>query len=109
MSETDKDENLKSDSAIERAKEKYRNSDLGKAAKKRYDQSDLGKAARRRYLDSEKGKAALLRYYLSERAESVRQQHHALNKLFKKLDDFLKANPDKTTEDYFDSIKEDEG
>jgi hypothetical protein len=93
--------------ATERAKEKYRKSDLGKAAKNRYDHSDSGQAARKRYLESEKGKEALLRYYLSEKAESTRQRRQALIKLFRKLDKYLRKYPDKTIEDYFNSLKGD--
>lgn len=90
--------------ATERAKEKYRKSDLGKVAKNRYDNSESGKAARKRYLTSEKGKEALLRYYLSEKAETIRQQRQALIKLFRKLDKYLRKNPEKTIEDYFNSL-----
>ena len=93
--------------ATERAKEKYRKSDLGKAAKRRYDNSEGGKAARKRYLTSEKGKEALLRYYLSEKAETARQQRQSLVKLFRRIDKYLRRNPDKTIEDYFDLMNKD--
>lgn len=91
-------------SALDRAKEKYRKSEGGKAAKNRYDQSEGGKAARKRYLESEKGKEALLRYYLSEKAVTQRQQNSALLKLFRRLDKYLQRNPNKTIEDYFNSL-----
>ena len=91
--------------STERAKEKYRRSDLGKAAKKKYDNSEGGKVTRKKYLTSEKGKAALLRYYLSERAETARQKRQSLIKLFRRLDKYLRSNPEKTIEDYFDLMK----
>ena len=89
---------------VEEAQKRYLNSEKGKSAVKRYQQSESGKAAQRRYLESEKGKAALLRYYLSEKAQTQREQKSAMVKLFRKLEAFLKFHPDKTTEDFFESI-----
>lgn len=95
-------------SKYERAQERYWNSEAGKAAKKRYNLSEKGKDARKKYLESENGKKALLRYYLSEKAGTTRQQRQALLKLFRKLDNYLKENPEKTMEDYFNSLAKEE-
>lgn len=91
-------------SALEKAKEKYVNSEKGKASYRRYALSEKGKLSKKKYFESEIGKAALFRYYVSEKAETARQQRQALIKLFRKLDKYLRNNPDKTTEDYFNSI-----
>ena len=88
-------------SKFEKTQARYWNSEAGKAAKKRYNLSEAGKATRKKYLDSENGQKALLRYYLSEKAETTRQKRQALLKLFRQLDNYLRANPDKTMEDYF--------
>ena len=90
--------------ALDKAKEKYRNSILGKTAQKRYAQSKLGKEARKRYFESEKGKAALLRYYLSEKAETQRQKHRTLEKLFRLIVKYLKANPEATIEEALETL-----
>lgn len=95
-------------SALERAKEKYANSEKGKTAFRRYAVSDKGKATRQRYFQSEKGQAALLRYYLSEKAESARQKRQALIKLFRKLDKYLRNNPEGTIESFFETIQVEE-
>ena len=86
---------------IEKAQKKYRNSEKGKELITRYNQSDAGRATREKYLKSELGRKALLRYYLSEKAETARQKRQALLKLFRRLDKYLRENPDKSIEDYF--------
>ena len=91
-------------SKYEKAQERYWNSEAGKAAKKRYNLSEKGKDARKKYLESENGRKALLRYYLSEKAETTRQKRQALLKLFRRLDNYLKENPEKSMQDFFDSL-----
>jgi len=87
-------------SKFEKTQKKFRSSDKGKAVWTRFNLSDKGKDARKKYLESENGRKALLRYYLSQKAETTRQQRQALIKLFRRLDKYLKSNPDKTMEDF---------
>lgn len=89
---------------VEEAQKRYLKTEKGKSAKKRYDQSEQGKSARKRYLESEKGQEALLRYYLSEKAQSQREQRKALMKLFRQLDNFTQDNPNKSMEEFFESL-----
>lgn len=89
-----------SDEKFQKTQKKYESSEAGKARKTRFNQSDGGKESREKYLKSDLGQAALLRYYLSEKAETTRQKRQALIKLFRKLDRYLKENPDKTIEDF---------
>jgi len=91
---------LKSDEKYLENQRKYWASEGGREAQNRYFQTEAGKEARERYLNSEKGQQALLRYYLSEKAETTRQKRQALIKLFRRLDKYLRENPDKTIEDY---------
>lgn len=89
---------------IERAQKRYWSSEAGKATNRRYNLSEKGKDARKKYLESENGKKALLRYYLSEKAETTRQKRQALLKLFRQLDNFLRAHPEKTFQDALEQL-----
>jgi hypothetical protein len=75
-----RDKYLQSDkgkAARKAATQRYIQSEKGKAARKRYAQSEKGKAAREKYLRSEKGKGARKRYAQSEKGKEARKRAQA--------------------------------
>jgi len=91
----DKEESLDKYRASQR---KYWQSEKGKETLRRYIDSEKGKASLKRYKQSEKGKAADLRYRLSNKG----MQRLTLEKAAAALSKFLKANPGKTVEDFWE-------
>jgi len=92
---------------IEEAQRKYAKSDKGRETQERWNSSEAKKASQGTYFKSEKGMAARLRYYLSEKGLTSRQKRNESQKLLRKCYKFLLVYPDKSVEDFLNSLKED--
>lgn len=91
--------------AMEEAKRRYIQSDKGKETQKKWNESEAKKKSQEAYFKSEKGMTARLRYYLSEKGMNSRQRRNELQKLLRRCYKFTIANPDKTIEDFLDSLR----
>jgi hypothetical protein len=92
---------------IEEAQKRYSESLKGKETQKKYNSGDKKKKVQETYFKSEKGMSARLRYYMSDKGVSVRQKRNETQRLLRRCHKFLLTYPDKTVEDFFNSLRGD--
>ena len=88
-----------SEDRAKEARQKFWASPKGREIQKIYFKTEKGKLAQDRYQQSVKGQLTLRRYYYSNKGQEAHQRHQTKVKTFKKIDKWLKENPDKTIQD----------
>ena len=90
------------------ARKKFWASPRGREIQSAYFQTERGKEALRRHQKSVKGRLTLRRYYYSDKGQEAHQKHQSKVRLFKRIDTWLKANPNSTTQDALAAIQEED-
>ena len=85
---------------IDRAQRRYNKSDKGKAAHKKHLETDKGKETVKRYAQSDKGRLSKEKYRHSEKGKAQQLRKGEREKLLRKAQKWLKANPGKTFDDF---------